>query len=366
MKINQKVFNERMSKIFGDEYDFSKSVYINQTTDVEVFCKKHGTFFKKPKNLFRGHCCPKCGKERMALAQSIGTDKFIKQAMAVHLEENYDYSESKYLSKHKKIKIICHKLNEDGTEHGEFYQIARNHLRGQGCPICGKEKNFDNIRKSLVDFIAQANSIHNNTYDYSNSIYINTHTPTEIICHKKYPDGSEHGSFLQRPNDHLRGCGCPVCGNLLGFETKKKNGSLNTSSSEEFLAEKLNIPFISVERNYNKDPRYPFLCDFYIPERDLFVELNAHFTHNPKFGWFNPRKKSHQEEIKRIESKPDYKVYYSSLKKVWSEKDVLKRKTAKKNNLNYVVLWNEQDIEDWFALGCPDGHDGDGMYTWKE
>ena len=41
-------------------------------------------------------------------------------------------------------------------------------------------------------------------YDYSLVIYIDSTTKVFIIC-------KEHGKFEQRPNNHLRGQGCPKC-----------------------------------------------------------------------------------------------------------------------------------------------------------
>lgn len=55
-----------------------------------------------------------------------------------------------------------------------------------------------------ISFIRKANEIHNNRYDYSKSLYINTITKTAIVCH-------EHGVFYQAPKHHLRGSGCPRC-----------------------------------------------------------------------------------------------------------------------------------------------------------
>ena len=47
-------------------------------------------------------------------------------------------------------------------------------------------------------------SIHHNEYDYSLVHYSDTKTKVKIICKK-------HGTFEQRPNDHLQGQGCPKC-----------------------------------------------------------------------------------------------------------------------------------------------------------
>lgn len=55
------------------------------------------------------------------------------------------------------------------------------------------------------NFIQRAISIHGNKYDYSNVNYVNTHTKVDISCPK-------HGTFSQRPNDHLtKRAGCPPC-----------------------------------------------------------------------------------------------------------------------------------------------------------
>ena len=62
--------------------------------------------------------------------------------------------------------------------------------------------------------------------------------------------------------------------------TKKKNGTANTSKPEDLLYEKLlkENENKTIYRNYKCD-RYPYHCDFYIVEDDLFIELNAHWTH---------------------------------------------------------------------------------------
>jgi very-short-patch-repair endonuclease len=58
---------------------------------------------------------------------------------------------------------------------------------------------------TLNMFVAKANVIHNNFYDYSLVQYINSYTKIKIICPK-------HGEFEQKPNGHLNGRGCRFCG----------------------------------------------------------------------------------------------------------------------------------------------------------
>lgn len=64
----------------------------------------------------------------------------------------------------------------------------------------------DSINKT-EDFINKAIAKHNNRYDYSLVQYEKNTIPIKIIC-------PVHGEFKQTPKNHLKGCGCPKCGNF--------------------------------------------------------------------------------------------------------------------------------------------------------
>lgn len=119
------------------------------------------------------------------------TEQFIKDAIKVH-GNKYDYSLVDYKTNDKNIKIIC-------KIHGEFNQIASDHLRGCGCSQCSSNKRY-----TTQEFIEKSNIIHNYKFDYSLVNYKNNHTKIKIIC-------PIHGVFEQKPNDHLRGHGCKHC-----------------------------------------------------------------------------------------------------------------------------------------------------------
>lgn len=54
------------------------------------------------------------------------------------------------------------------------------------------------------DFIEKAENIHGNRYNYSEANYINNITKVIIIC-------PNHQYFVQSPDSHLHGSGCPKC-----------------------------------------------------------------------------------------------------------------------------------------------------------
>ena len=128
--------------------------------------------------------------------RKLTTQEFIDRARAVH-GDKYDYSESEYDGKDRKLKIVC-------RVHGLFLQSPHNHCKGQGCPTCGGVKKVDNQRKDKSYFITKAISVHGTEYDYSNVIYIDAKTKVLIECR-------HHGLFEQTPDKHSSGNGCPSC-----------------------------------------------------------------------------------------------------------------------------------------------------------
>ena len=111
----------------------------------------------------------------------------------------YDYSKSVYTGVDNFMTIIC-------PEHGEFQQAPFQHFNlNRDCPKCSKIAGGKARAKSNEEFIKQANTVHNNKYDYSKVKYQSNHIKVDIICPK-------HGLFSQTPADHLSGHSCKKCG----------------------------------------------------------------------------------------------------------------------------------------------------------
>lgn len=139
--------------------------------------------------------------------------------------------------------------------------------------------------------------------------------------------------------------------------TKHKNGTFNSSNIEECI-KALDI----FKSQYKKDVRYPYLCDFYDKDKDLFIEVNASWTHN--FHWYDAD--SDAVIVNAWKKKSDDSQYYASALKIFTKSDVEKRECARKNNLNYVTLWDSDgmDADLWFAMGMPLGKDWEHEYSW--
>jgi hypothetical protein len=123
------------------------------------------------------------------------------------------------------------------------------------------------------------------------------------------------------------------------YNTKKKNNSFNTSKPENEIYLLLKEKFSNVIKQY-KEERYPFACDFYILERDLFIECQFIWSHGKKpfentiedleklNKWKNKNTKFHQKSIQ-----------------TWTIRDVNKRKVVRQNNLNYLEFFYFEDAK---------------------
>lgn len=146
--------------------------------------------------------------------------------------------------------------------------------------------------------------------------------------------------------------------NYKKYKTKKKNGTFKSSNCEDiiyqFLIYKFNEDFDNVLYQYNKDKRYPFICDFYIKSLDLFIEINFDPSHGKEH--FDSKNFEHLKIIDEWTQKSKYytlkynkRSRYDNFIEVWTKRDVRKFQFAKQNNLNYLTFYNWQQFYEWFS-----------------
>ncbi len=130
------------------------------------------------------------------------------------------------------------------------------------------------------------------------------------------------------------------------YKTKYINNTFNTSKPEEllykYLIEKYGVQ--NIIRQY-KEQRYPFMCDFYIKPIDTFVELNLHWTHGNHL--FN---KNNKEDIKKVslwKERSKKSKFYKIALNVWTQRDLIKYATAKQNQLNFISIYTQSELEQY-------------------
>ncbi len=241
VRFTQDYFLELAVRKHGNKYDYDKVEYVDIKTKVLIVCPKHGDFTQDPDSHIKGVGCPKCGREKTANALRSSTKEFIEHAKKVH-GDKYNYDKVEYIGNHEKVIITC-------LKHKDFPQAPSGHLGGYGCPKCANEYTANLQRSSAEEFIKKAKKIHGNEYNYDKVEYVTTHSDVIITC-------IEHGDFPQAPSGHLSGHGCPVCSGNLKLTTEEfitkamdKHGNKYNYKKVEYINAKSKVIIICDDHN---------------------------------------------------------------------------------------------------------------------
>ena len=130
--------------------------------------------------------------------------------------------------------------------------------------------------------------------------------------------------------------------------SRRERGTFSTSILEETFFNNLCKHFAveDIKRQFYDSERYPFSCDFYIVSKDLFIEINGNWTHG--YMPYDPENEECKEQLNEWLERSQTSDYYKNAIETWTIRDVNKLKIAKENKLNYVMLYTEQDIKNFF------------------
>lgn len=194
-----------LAQIHSNQYDYSVLKTINPKNTLALVCAKHGAFDISLACHLRGSACPSCdAKPKGANGgnKMLSTEKVLEQFKAVH-KNKYNYDLVQYRGNNIKVEIVC-------PEHGMFMQEPANHKQGNGCPLCAVVNHAKTNKKRFLTtkkVIEQFKEMHGERYDYSAVKYVANQEKVQINC-------LDHGSFLQTPDHHKKGRGCPKCANI--------------------------------------------------------------------------------------------------------------------------------------------------------
>ena len=274
-------FINRAIKIHNNKYDYSRVVYTNCMTDVIIICPIHGKFLQTPNaHINQKQGCPKCGR-----TQKLTIKEFIIKARKIH-EDKYDYSKADYVNGNTKVIIIC-------PIDGKFSQKPKNHLMGKGCPKCGIETISLKKRSTTKMFIAKAQLIHGNKYNYGKVFYVNAKKDVIIGC-------PIHGKFSQKPTHHLNRHGCPICQSSKG---EIKITKILDKDNEKYIKQK------SFKDCINPKTKCRLKYDFYLPKHNILIEFNGlqHYMKNTR--WHQNEETLEKQQF-RDQIKKDYAIHH--------------------------------------------------------
>ena len=362
---NAKEFIEKANQLHDSKYDYSQVDYVNSRTKVIIICPIHGSFEQLPSSHLQGNGCPKCARiwtdehkqnlqKSSQKSRGMTTDEWIIRAKSVH-GGKYDYSQTVYVNQRTDVDIIC-------PVHGLFTQKADSHIRGCGCRLCG---NMSDNHKGVHNWSDEQREKTTNTClkKYGTKRYLDSaEGKAKISMIKSDPDFRDKmrsiisSDVVQNKTKMTSldryGVEFPAQTKAVQdriYRTKKKNHTVNSSKSEINMYNTLVNRFgkDDVIHQYKHDGRYSFMCDFYVKSLDLFVELNAHWTHGGH--WFNADNCEDLAKLDRWLLHAENSSYYKSAVYIWTIRDIEKRDMAIHNNLNYLVFWKNDlsDFMDW-------------------
>ena len=229
-------------------------------------------------------------------------------------------------------KIGAHVRKIHKLEHKEYYDKYLKSENEGICPVCGKETSFRRITAGYRHHCSVSCS----------SADPNVQVKNRATTMERY--GVEHNwnkGKLREKQEETMMKKYGVKHNWQSSDLRSKE-KLKVSPDEQFFMDELDKLGISYKYRYYGGSKYPYECDFYLDKLDTYVELNISPFHDNHF--FD---KNNDEDVKllnTIKQQSKTSSWYASKLRIWL-KDSEKHDTAKRNNLNYVVLWSRLEIE---------------------
>lgn len=402
MRVTKDAFLQRAREKHGDVYDYSQVEYVNTNHRVKIVCPRHGVFEQTPARHMAGAGCPnkECVVERRrkTMLERYGVETpseslEIREKRRKTMLERYNVENPMQVAAFRESHAeTCRERFGSDTPLGSSVvrekiiatMIAKHGGAGAMCDASVRKKSVrTNLEKRGVQNVMQDASVREKQ-QASVEAHFGVKNPMYDVNIKSRQRAKQIATMLERygvdsgfASPILREKAAKTCVVRFGFNnamslkaiadkmtaSKVSHGTSNTSVPEENLYKWLCDVFGAddVVRQYASH-EYNHACDFYIKSRDLYIELNATWTHGG--CWFDDREDD--VLLTAWQSRAADSEYYAAALRTWSELDVIKRRDAAKVRLNYIVFWdsNLRDAAVWFDCGCPDGSDYLCMYSW--
>jgi hypothetical protein len=239
MKVSKNDFINRLNDKFEKSFEI-KSEFQGLNKPLTIKCNSCNCEFTKPRSVLflnAKKCFCNTGNVKKTF------EYFENEAKQVWGDQ-YEYDKSTYHSFQKHTSIKCN-LHDEVFEQTPYNHVVR---KSQGCPKCVSEAFTEKIRMSVDEFEKQANEKHDYFYKYHGD-YTTMHEKIKITC--PVPD---HGDFYQTPANHIKGRGCPKCGQDRTVKSLRKHWN--------------DIK----QRLENKNPNYTYPNNFNYKSQQQYIE----------------------------------------------------------------------------------------------
>lgn len=343
-------FAKKAAERHAGKYDYSKVEYRKATEKVVIICPVHGEFSQTPQNHLKGQGCPRCAVDERAKRQrgdgNPMRDPVVKAKAAATCRMRYG---AKTYAESKEGRRVLHEIGSKPDTIAKWQSTCMQRYGAKTWSESEIGRTTLSEKMSSVEMKDKVRAGYMACYGVPHFMQTESARAAQAVEISR----PEHRAVLSEGLRHKYGVPYATMDKEMmqkAYRTKKLNGTFNTSRPEEILYVLLCEKYGSenVKRQYKDLERYPYLCDFYVVTDDLFIELNASWTHGGH--WFD---NNNQEDVIKLESwKSKGGPYYMSAVRMWSERDPAKRDCAERNHINYLVFW-DQDLADakaWLGM----------------
>jgi hypothetical protein len=279
VKIDAEYRNECIIRNIDLPEDNDENRYVNTHTPILHVCKKgHSPYKQSPASHLKGCGCPVCGRITVVLAQSLTDQQYRGECERLNIDPPDNNDTNLYINNRIKLSHTCK------YEHPSYQQRPGDHLRGQGCPICGNRSSGLAQRKTHEQYTRECTAFNFDLPEIADdNKYTTATTKLRHVCKVKHV-------YLQTPNNHLKGVGCPSC----MYKTASLLLTFLVSLGFTVVSEQ------SFEWTYEvESSRRHRRFDFYIQELNLIIELDG--PHHFRNVGYSRIEHSHQLAIDTYE-----------------------------------------------------------------
>lgn len=219
--VNTEIFIERSKAIYGAFFQYHNTVYEHMRRNLTITCPVHGDFIQRAKQHLKGAGCPTCSSLKEGARRRAEKAKTFESRSIKVNGGKYLYHLANYTESDAKVTIVCPK-------HGPFDQVAGEHLKGRGCPLCAAESISEHRTLSIGDIEQRLSEREGTKYPHDLSGDINTDSKIKFKC-------PTHGWFSQRFGNYMNGNGCPKCSTKACGYQRRHSGSIYVLRYGDYL-----------------------------------------------------------------------------------------------------------------------------------
>lgn len=315
------VFIEKAKKVHEDKYDYSKAVFKNNRTRIEIICSEHGSFFQFPTNHLKGSGCKICAQEKRKIkkpktnfkipGKKLNQEEAINRFKKVH-GDKYDYSKVNYIKYNNLVTIIC-------PDHGSFEMLPYSHWQGSGCLECNKNT------LTIKQILDRLNNVKDELDSFEQLNYVKMKIPIKIICKK-------HGPYEKHVLNYISGFRCPNCSPKSKAEIELQELIPNSILNSRKVIKPLEIDIFTEEYNFGIEYNGIMFHSFGLSKIKMFNNLdlldkNKHLTktnlmeekgfqlfHINELDWLHPTKKEIWKSILNSKMGLTHRIFARKLK----------------------------------------------------